>query len=167
MCIRDSHLFLNDQLLLEMYQSDLAKIGVHLDVKVMESNAFLSQHLSGNVDESFMGFISNVGPDYPDAYELLALVYGENSKPPAFCCNFEFYTSPEMEDILARIEAALDPEERQAALQEGYDLAFADAGVMWLFNFKQLIGMRSNVQGWEYSFLLGANYAPFEKMSLA
>lgn len=161
------HLFLNDQLLLEMYQSDLAKIGVQLDVKVMESNAFLSQHLSGNVDDSFMGFIGNVGPDFPDAYNMLAGVYGENSQPPAFCCNFEFYASPEMEDILLRIEAALDPEERQAAVQEGFDLAFAEVGVIWTFNFKQLIGMRSNVQGWEYSFLLGANYAPFEKMSLA
>jgi peptide/nickel transport system substrate-binding protein len=161
------HLFLNDQLLLEMFQADLAKIGVTLEVKVMESNAFLSQHLSGNIDDSFMGFIGNIGPDYPDAYEMLALCYAENSRPPAFCCNFEFYSSPKMEEILTRIEGALDPEERQAALQEGFDLAFEDQGMMWLFNFKQLIGMRSNVQGWEYSFLLGANYAPFEKMSLA
>jgi peptide/nickel transport system substrate-binding protein len=161
------HLFLNDQLLLEMYQADLAKIGVTLDVKVMDSNAFLGQHLSGNIDDSFMGFIGNIGPDFPDAYNMLAGVYAEDSQPPAFCCNFEFYSSPKMEEILVRIEGALDPEERQAAIQEGFDLAFEEVGVIWVFNFKQLIGMRSNVQGWEFNFLLGANYAPFEKMSLA
>lgn len=161
------HLFPNDQLILEMFQADLASIGVNLEVKVMDANAFLSKHLSGNVDDSFMGYIGNIGPDYPDAYELLALVYGERSQPPAFCCNFEFYGSPEMEDILVRVESALDPDERLAAIQEGVNLAFDELGVMWLFSFKQLVAMRDSVKGWEYSFMLGSNYAPYEKMSLA
>jgi ABC-type transport system substrate-binding protein len=98
---------------------------------------------------------------------MLALVYAQNNQPPALCCNSEFYGNDAMEEILGRIEAALDPEERQAALQEGFNLAFQDAGVIWIHNFSQLVAMRSNVQGWEYNFMYGANYAPFEKMSLA
>jgi peptide/nickel transport system substrate-binding protein len=160
------HLFPNDQLILELLQADLASIGVNLEVKTMDANAFISKQTSGNPDDAYLGFISNVGGDYPDAYELLALVYGKNNQPPAFCCNLEFYESDQMEEILGRIEAALDPEERQAALQEGYDLAFADAGVIWIHNFSQLVAMRSNVQGWEYNFMYGANFAPFEQMSL-
>jgi peptide/nickel transport system substrate-binding protein len=160
------HIFPNDQLILELLQADLASIGVNLEVKTMDANAFLSKQTSGNLDDSFLGFIGNVGGDYPDAYELLALSYAKSNQPPSFCCNYGYYENEQMEEILTRIEGALDPEERQAALQEGYDLAFADAGVIWIHNFSQLIAMRSNVQGWEYNFMYGANFAPFEQMSL-
>jgi peptide/nickel transport system substrate-binding protein len=160
------HIFQNDQLLLEMYQANLAEIGVNLEVQVMDANAFLSQHLAGDPQAAFPGYIGNVASDYPDAYELLALIYGKRSQPPAVCCNYEFYENPQMEEILTRVEEALDPEERQAALQEGFDLAFADAAVIWIHYFNQLIGMRDSVQGWEYNAMFGANYAPFEKMSL-
>ena len=161
------HLFPNDQLILELLQADLASIGVKLEVKTMDANAFISKQTSGNLDDSFQGYISNIGGDYPDAYEMLALVYAKNNQPPAFCCNLEFYESDAMEEILSRIEGALDPEERQAALQEGYNLAFEDVGVIWIHNFSQLVAMRANVKGWEYNFMYGANYAPFEKMSLS
>jgi peptide/nickel transport system substrate-binding protein len=161
------HVFPNDQLVLELLQADLASIGVTLSVKSMDANAFLSKQASGNIDDSFQGYISNIGGDYPDAYELLALVYGKNNQPPALCCNTEFYESEAMEKILARVEGALDPTERQAALQDGYNLAFTDEGVIWIHNFSQLVAMRSNVKGWEYNFMYGANYAPFETMSLA
>jgi peptide/nickel transport system substrate-binding protein len=161
------HLFQNDQLLLEMFQADLATIGVNLEVKTMDANAFIGQQTAGDPQQAYPGFISNVGGDYPDAYELLALVYAKRSQPPAFCCNLEFYENPQMEEIISRVEAALDPAERQAALQEGFDLAFAEAGVVWVHNFKQLVGMRANIQGYEYNFMYGANYAPFAQMSLA
>jgi peptide/nickel transport system substrate-binding protein len=161
------HIFANDQLILELLQADLASIGVNLEVKTMDPNAFLSKQTSGDPADAYMGFISNIGGDYPDAYELLALVYATNNQPPALCCNTEFYSSEAMEEILTRVESALDPGERQAALQEGYDLAFVDEGVIWIHNFSQLVAMRSNVQGWEYNFMYGANFAPFEQMSLA
>jgi ABC-type transport system substrate-binding protein len=132
----------------------------------MDANAFLSKQTSDKPEDAFLGYISNIGGDYPDAYEMLALVYAKNNQPPSLCCNTEFYESKQMEEILTRIEGALDPDERQAALQEGYDLAFADVGVVWIHNFSQLIAMRSNVQGWEYNFMYGANFAPFEQMSL-
>jgi peptide/nickel transport system substrate-binding protein len=160
------HVFPNDQLILELLQADLASIGVNLAVKSMDANAFLSKLTSGNPDDTFMGYISNIGGDYPDAYELLALVYAKDNQPPALCCNSEFYESDQMEQILTKIEGALDPTERQAALQEGYDLAFVDDGVIWIHNFSQIIAMRSNVKGWAYNFMYGANYAPFEQMSL-
>ena len=105
------HIFPNDQLILELLQADLASIGVTLDVKTMDPNAFLSKQTSGNPEDAFQGYISNIGGDYPDAYEMLALVYARNNQPPALCCNSEFYGNDAMEEILGRIEAALDPEE--------------------------------------------------------
>ena len=161
------HLFQNDQLLLEMFQADLATIGVNLDVKTMDANAFISQQTQGDPSAAYQGFISNIGPDYPDAYELVALVYGKESLPPAFCCNEEYYQNSAMDDIITTIEGALDPTARQATLQQSFDLAFEDEGVIWVHNFSQLVGMRANVQGYEYNFMYGSNYAPFAKMSLA
>lgn len=159
--------FANDQLFLELWQADLASIGVTANVKTMDANALLTQQTSGDVDKAFQAYIGNIGGDYPDSYEMLALVYAQNNLPPSFCCNTEYYSNDAMEVILGKIENALDPTERQAALQEGYDLAFQDVGVLWIHNFSQLVAMRSNVQGWEYNFMYGANYAPFEKMSLS
>jgi peptide/nickel transport system substrate-binding protein len=160
-------IFPNDQLVLELLQADLASIGITLDVKTMDANAFITQLTGSDGKNSYQGYISNIGGDYPDAYEMMALVYAQNNQPPALCCNSEFYGADGMETILGKIESALDPTERQAALQEGYNLAFQDEGVVWIHNFSQLVAMRSNVQGWEYNFMYGANYAPIEKMSLS
>ena len=85
----------------------------------------------------------------------------------ANCCNWSFYENSELEEILARIQATLDPDERAAVLREGIDLVFADAALIWVYNVYQLVGMRSNVKGWEYNFMFGSNYAPFARMSLA
>ena len=46
------------------------------------------------------------------------------------------------------------------------DFAFEDEPVIWIHNFKQLIGLRDSVQNWEYNFMYGWNYAPFEQISL-
>jgi ABC-type transport system substrate-binding protein len=71
-----------------------------------------------------------------------------------------------MDDLIAKIEVALDPTARQAALQASYDFAFEEASVLWIHNFKQITGTRDTLKGWEYNFMYGWNYAPFEQMSM-
>ena len=71
-----------------------------------------------------------------------------------------------MDAIITRIETTLDPDERQAALQEGFDLAFTDEPLIWLHVFADRAAMKDTVRGWEFNYVNGSAYAPFAKMSL-
>ena len=153
-------------LTLQMYQADLASIGVNLTITTMDGNAMFTEHLNGDPAQALPAIFSFMAADYPDAYQLLAIAYGSSSLPPSGCCNFAYYTNPEMDAIIARIETSLDPDERQAALQEGFDLAFTDEPLIWLHVFADRAAMKDTVRGWEFNYVNGSAYAPFAKMSL-
>lgn len=153
-------------LTLQLYQADLATIGVNLTITPIDGNAMFAQHLNGDPAQALPAMFTYMGSDYPDSYQLLALTYGSRSLPPASCCNFAYYDNPEMDEIIERVETTLDPEERQAALQEGFDLAFEGAAMLWLHILADRAAMKDTVQGWEYNYVNGSAYVPLEKMSL-
>jgi peptide/nickel transport system substrate-binding protein len=153
-------------LTLQLYQADLAKIGVNLTITPMDANAMFAQHLNGDPAQALPAMFSYMGSDYPDAYQLLALTYGTRSLPPANCCNFSYYSNPKMDEIITRVETSLDPEERQAALQEGFDLAYEDESMIWLHIFADRAAMKDTVHGWEYNYVNGTAYVPYAKMSI-
>jgi ABC-type transport system substrate-binding protein len=153
-------------LTLQLYQADLASIGVNLTITAMDAGAMFDQHLNGDAAQALPAMFSFMAADYPDAYQLLALAYGSRSLPPAGCCNFGYYRSEEMDEIVARVESTLDPEERQVALQEGFDLAFADEPIIWVHGIADRAAMRDTVVGWEYNYVNGSEYVPLERMSL-
>jgi peptide/nickel transport system substrate-binding protein len=153
-------------LTLQVLQSDLASIGVNLTITPIESNALYAQHLNGDPAEALPAIYSFLGSDYPDAYQLLALAYGSRSIPPASCCNFAYYNNPEMDEIITRVETTLDPEERQAALQEGFDLAYEDEPFIWVNSLADRAAMKDTVEGWEFNYINGTAYVPLERMSL-
>jgi peptide/nickel transport system substrate-binding protein len=153
-------------LTLQMYQADLASIGVNLTITPMDGNAMFAQHLNGDPAQALPAMFSYMGSDYPDAYQLLALTYGSRSLPPASCCNFSYYENPEMDELITTVETTLDPEVRQAALQKGFDLAFEDASMIWLHVLADRAAMKDTVHGWEYNYVNGTAYVPLQKMSI-
>ena len=153
-------------LTLQLFQADLASIGVNLTITPMDVNAMFTQHLNGDPAQALPAMFSYMGSDYPDAYQLLALTYGSRSLPPASCCNFSYYSNPKMDEIITRVETALDPAERQAALQEGFDLAYEDESMVWFHVWADRAAMKDTVHGWEYNYVNGSAYAPYAKMSL-
>jgi peptide/nickel transport system substrate-binding protein len=154
-------------LTLQVLQADLASIGVNLTITQMEGNALYAQHINGDPAQALPAWFSWMGSDYPDAYQLLALAYGSRSLPPANCCNFAYYSNPEMDEIITRVETTLDPVERQAALQEGFDLAYEDEPYVWLNSVADRAAMKDTVQGWEFNYINGSVYVPLERMSLS
>lgn len=151
---------------LQVLQADLATIGVNLTITPIEQNALYAQHLNGDPAQALPAIFSFLGSDYPDSYQLLALAYGSRSLPPATCCNFSYYNNPKMDEIITRVETTLDPEERQAALQEGFDLAYEDEPYVWLHSVADRAGMKDTVEGWEFNYINGSAYIPLERMSL-
>jgi peptide/nickel transport system substrate-binding protein len=153
-------------LALQVLQADLATIGVNLTILPQEGNAMFTQHVNGDPTQAQPAMFSWMAADYPDSYQLLALAYGTRSLPPSFCCNYGYYSNPKMDEIIARVEATLDPEERQAALQEGFDLAFEEEPLIWLHSLAERGAMKDTVQGWDFNYINGTAYAPLERMSL-
>ena len=145
---------------LQVLQADLASIGVNLTITPIESNALYAQHLNGDPAEALPAIFSFLGSDYPDAYQLLALAYGSRSLPPASCCNFAYYNNPEMDEIITRVETTLDPEERQAALQEGFDLAYEEEPFVWVHSMAERTAMKDTVEGWETAPAIGVAVDP-------
>jgi peptide/nickel transport system substrate-binding protein len=154
-------------LTLQLYQADLATIGVNLTITPIEGNAMFAEHLNGDPAQAQPAMFSFMGSDYPDSYQLLALTYGSRSLPPAGCCNFAYYNNPEMDEIITTVETTLDPEERQAALQKGFDLAYTDEPMIWLHVMADFAAMKDSVQGWEFNYVNGSAYVPLERMSLS
>ena len=154
-------------LTLQVLQADLATIGVNLTITPIEGNALYTQHINGDPAKALPAWFSWMGSDYPDAYQLLALSYGTRSLPPASCCNFAYYSNPKMDEIIKRVETTLDPEERQAALQEGFDLAYQDEPFVWLHSVADRAAMKDTVEGWEFNYINGSVYVPLERMSLS
>ncbi|MFT4041312.1 MAG: ABC transporter substrate-binding protein [Thermomicrobiales bacterium] len=154
-------------LALQLLQADLATIGVNLTITPIEASAMFTQMTNGDPAQALPAMFSFMASDYPDAYQLLALGYGTRSLPPASCCNYGSYTNPAMDEIIARVETTLDPEERQAALQEGFDLAYTDEPLIWVHNFADRGAMKDTVQGWEFNYVNGTAYAPLEQMSIS
>ncbi len=72
-----------------------------------------------------------------------------------------------MDEIITRVETTLDPEERQAALQEGFDLAYQDEAYVWLHSVADRAAMKDTVEGWEFNYINGSVYVPLERMSLS
>jgi peptide/nickel transport system substrate-binding protein len=153
-------------LTLQLYQADLATIGVNLTIQPMDGAAMFAQHENGDPAQALPAMFSYMGSDYPDSYQLLALTYGSRSLPPAGCCNYSYYSNPKMDEIIKRVETALDPEERQAALQEGFDLAYEEESMIWLHVFADRAAMKDTVHGWEYNYVNGSGYAPYARMSI-
>jgi peptide/nickel transport system substrate-binding protein len=153
-------------LTLQLYQADLASIGVNLTITPMDGNAMFAQHLNGDPAQALPAMFTYMGSDYPDSYQLLALTYGSRSLPPAGCCNFSYYSDPEMDEIITLVETSLDPEERQAALQEGFDKAFDAASMIWLHVLADRAAMKDTVHGWEFNYVNGSTYVPLQKMSI-
>jgi ABC-type transport system substrate-binding protein len=153
-------------LTLQLYQADLATIGVNLTIQPMDGAAMFAQHENGDPAQALPAMFSYMGSDYPDSYQLLALTYGSRSLPPAGCCNYSYYSNPKMDEIIKRVETALDPEERQAALQEGFDLAYEEESMIWLHVFADRAAMKDTIHGWEYNYVNGSGYAPYARMSI-
>ena len=128
-------------------QGQLAQIGVRARVQVIDWAQYLGL-LRKPADQ-------NTTQMYLLAWESVTgeigyvsrTVFASSQWPPAGW-NTMFYKNPRVDELIAQGDRTVDPRARQPLYTEMQRLVVDDAPWLFLFNYKQAIGARSNVHGY-------------------
>lgn len=156
----------NDEAVLEMWQADLAQIGVTLTIQPLEpaswSEAWLNCQASGTPGIGQVSALA-VSPDYPSLYLLLAEVYS-TPRLDGGACSMVYLDNEGVNENLASLGNVSNSAERKAIFDSTLAAIADDAGAIWVGQAMELVVLRNMVRGYSYSFSLGSNYVPLHKM---
>ena len=143
----------NPMLGAQLLQSDLAQVGIKLDIRVMEWGEMLKRAKSGEHDLVSTGWGGDNGD--PDNFltPLLSCEAAKNGENYARWCNKDF------EALITRARNISEPAER-AALYEQAQLIF-NQDQPWINVTHPMLftAMRKNVEGYTLSPLTNNNFA--------
>lgn len=123
----------------ELFQADLANIGVTAVIEVLPWGTYLEETGAGRHDMFILGWGTVTG----DAdYGLYALFH---SSQMGSAGNRTFYSNPRVDELLELGRSTLDPNERFAFYQEAQQNIVADAPWVFLFSQSYANGVRNNV----------------------
>jgi peptide/nickel transport system substrate-binding protein len=106
-----------------LFQAELKKIGVQLDIVPLESGAFISRMLAGNYQCGFLNW--KLDPD-PDPFNLF-----HSSQFPPRGQNFVFYSNPEADRMMDDARRELDQGKRKAIYRQLHALLADDQPYTW------------------------------------
>ncbi|MCO7566657.1 ABC transporter substrate-binding protein [Pseudomonas sp. S 311-6] len=143
----------NPRLSAEMLQSDLAEIGIKLDIRMMEWAEMLRRAKKGEADMVSTGWASDNGD--PDNFlgPLLSCEAARNGENYARWCN------PKFQELITRAREVIDNDERARLYAEA--LAVYDDDQPWISmaHPKMFTAMRENVEGYVVNPLTNNNFA--------
>ncbi|PYC24838.1 ABC transporter substrate-binding protein [Pseudomonas mosselii] len=143
----------NPRLSAEMLQSDLAKIGIKLDIRVMEWAEMLRRAKKGEADLVSAGWAGDNGD--PDNFltPMLSCDAVKSGENYARWCNQKF------QDLITRAREVIDNDERARLYNEA--LAVYDEDQPWISmaHPKMFTAMRENVEGYVINPLTNNNFA--------
>jgi peptide/nickel transport system substrate-binding protein len=104
-----------------LFRERCAKVGVNIEVSALEWEAFLSALREGEYDIILLGLGTDIDPD---------LTFHWHSESPA---NYLGYHNPEVDVLLERGAATMDPAGRTRLYREAQRLIVDDAPMVWLY----------------------------------
>lgn len=102
----------------EYLQEAWAKLGVDMDVNMVEWASFTPMRRNGEYDVARNGWVG----DYADPSNMLDLLYSSNGN------NDGKYNNPEYDKAMEESRTTVDPAARSAALHKAEDILMEDAG---------------------------------------
>jgi peptide/nickel transport system substrate-binding protein len=128
----------------ELWQSNLKKLGVDLNIQEVAINAF-SDML--NDPEKMPEIAAHMwGPDYPDFTGIVSILYdGRQQKPNGN--NMSFYQNKQVDALLDQINIEGDQAKRVEAMKQVQTLLLQDAPSLWVAFNPVMVAYRKNVQG--------------------
>ncbi len=137
----------------QMLQADLAKIGLKLNLRVMEWGEMLKRAKAGEHDMVFAGWAGDNGD--PDNFLTpnLSCEAAKNGENYARWCNKAF------EEAISKAREKTDPAERAALYEQAQQIFAKDVPWLSLAYPKLFTAMRSNVEGYQISPLTNNNFA--------
>jgi peptide/nickel transport system substrate-binding protein len=120
----------------------LAKVGVDLELKVMDVSVFLDACRRG---EPPMYTLSTSGS--PDtAYYLYRYLHSKNFPPGT---NYGYYSNPEVDALIDKAQMTVDPQKQKAMLVKIQKKVAEDSADLYLDHEKFFFVMKPNVKGFE------------------
>jgi peptide/nickel transport system substrate-binding protein len=106
-----------------LFQAELKKIGVQLDIVPLESGAFISRVLAGNYQCGYLNW--KLDPD-PDPFNLF-----HSSQFPPHGQNLVFYSNPDADRLIEQGRREFDEAKRKAIYRQFHALLADDQPYTW------------------------------------
>ena len=137
----------------QMMQSDLAQIGIKLDIRVMEWGEMLKRAKNGEHDLVSAGWAGDNGD--PDNFLTpnLSCDAAKNGENYARWCNKEF------QDLIDKARGGTEPAARAALYEQAQEVFDKDQPWIPMAYPKMFTAMRKNVEGYHQSPLTTNNFA--------
>lgn len=120
------------------------KIGVNVELVSEESSTLWNHLQAGAYEDAAMSFWY---PDFPDAAGTLVPFCLSGNTPPDGCCNFSYYSNPQVDKLLEQAAAQTDGKRRAELFQEVNKLVYADAPRVWVYHVKESMPAAVKVKG--------------------
>ncbi|GAE28259.1 oligopeptide ABC transporter [Halalkalibacter wakoensis JCM 9140] len=125
----------------EFVQAELAKIGITVNVEVLEWGAYLEQTANGAHDMFILGWTTVTGDADYGMYPLFhSANYGEAG-------NRTFFSTPELDEILVEARQNPDQDERLALYSQAQEILVEEAPMIYTHYNEYLLGVSDRVQG--------------------
>jgi peptide/nickel transport system substrate-binding protein len=122
-------------------QAELEKIGIEVEIKMVEWGAYLEQTANGEHDMFVLGWSTVTG----DAdYGMYALFHSENFGQAG---NRTFFSTPELDGILDQARQSTDENERLNLYTEAQKILVDEAPMIYVHHQEFLLGVSDQVQG--------------------
>lgn len=125
---------------LDWLRKQFGKLGIQLNVEVVQYSRFQDKLRTGNIQLFLMGW----NADYPDPENFLFLFYGPNGKVEHGGENVSNYQNPDYDALFRQFSETSDAAQRAVYLQQMLTILQNDAP--WVFGFHQQIFLLSH--GW-------------------
>lgn len=125
----------------EMFQANLADVGIDVDVQVIPWATFLADTATGKHDMFILGW----GTVTADAdYGLFSLFHSTQFGDPG---NRSFYSNPRVDELLELGRQEGNPDKRMAIYAEAQELIADEAPWIFLIGTSEVNGMKDTVEG--------------------
>lgn len=125
----------------EMFQADLADIGVDVEVLIVPWATYLEDTAAGKHDMFILGWVTvTADPDYG----LWALFHSSQMGDPG---NRSFYANARVDELLELGRSEGDPERREAIYAEAQALIVEEAPWAFLLATSEVNGLQENIEG--------------------
>lgn len=119
-----------------MYKEDLKKIGIDMEIRLLEWNSFLKLVDEGNFDSMAMGWSGGVEWDPKQIWHSSSAVSGGS--------NFIAYKNQDVDKLIEKARNELDRNKRVQMLRKVYEMVAADVPYIFMFNDKFDLYANSN-----------------------
>ena len=130
----------------QVLAQDLAKIGLRLDVQVVNYPSYLAiTHRRGKAQMTAYGWQQ----DFPDPSDFLDPLFHSRAINDEDTNNLAFYKNPKLDDLLDRAKRELDPRARQTLYDEAQELVCDEAPWAFTYYYRWFDAHQAYVRGYK------------------